>query len=62
MSEIREASTMARYPRGAVLTCTHEDCNCRVVIQEECHCEGVNEDSIYRCACGAELVPVPEAK
>jgi hypothetical protein len=23
-----------------VLACSHEHCNCRVLIQEECHCEG----------------------
>jgi metallothionein len=51
---------MANYPKGILLTCTHEHCNCRVLIQEECHCEGVTDESIYRCVCGAELVPVKD--
>jgi metallothionein len=51
---------MAANTKGTVLTCTHPDCHCRVLIQEECHCPGVGEASSYRCACGAELVPVSE--
>lgn len=51
---------MGAYETGAVLTCTHEACQCRVVIVDECHCEGVGEDSTYRCACGAPLVRVHE--
>ena len=51
---------MTQYSKGTVLTCTHEHCNCRVLVQEECHCDGVTEDSLYRCACGAELVPVTD--
>ena len=50
-----------RYTKGTVMTCTHEHCNCRVLIQEECHCEGVTDRSIYRCACGAELIPVEQS-
>ncbi len=49
---------MPTYTRGVVLTCTHEECDCRVVIERECTCEGVTEDSVYTCACGAPLVPV----
>ncbi len=49
---------VASYPEGTVLTCSHEDCNCRVVIQAECHCPGAQGPSTYRCACGAELIPV----
>jgi hypothetical protein len=49
---------MSKYPAGTVLTCTHEHCDCRVLIQSECHCEGVDDRSSYTCACGAELVPV----
>lgn len=49
---------MPRYTEGTVLTCTHEDCNCRVRIEAECHCPGVTSDSQYVCACGAPLVPV----
>jgi hypothetical protein len=52
--------TVANYAKGIVLTCSHEHCNCRVLIQEECHCEGVTDESIYRCVCGAELVPVKD--
>lgn len=48
---------MTRYAQGAELTCTHEDCNCRVLIEAECHCPGVTSDSQYVCACGAPLVP-----
>ncbi len=51
---------MANHAKGTVLTCTHEDCNCRVLIQAECHCPGVTDESSYRCACGAELVPVTQ--
>lgn len=51
---------MSEYTKGAILTCTHEHCNCRVVIVEECHCEGVTEESKYLCACGAPLVRAPE--
>lgn len=49
---------MARYAEGTVLTCTHEDCACRVLIQTECHCPGAADGTPYRCACGAEMVPV----
>jgi hypothetical protein len=51
---------MATYTEGTVLTCTHEGCKCRVLIQAECHCEGATSESAYRCACGAELVPVQD--
>jgi metallothionein len=53
----KEKTAMTKYAEGTVLTCTHEDCNCRVLIQAECHCPGVTDESAYRCACGAELVP-----
>lgn len=49
---------MARYSAGDVLTCTHKECNCRVVIVDECHCEGVSDESMYFCACGGPLIPV----
>ena len=48
------------YPAGTLLTCTHEQCDCRVLIQQACDCEGA-DSSNYTCACGAELVPVTEA-
>lgn len=50
---------MANYHAGMVLTCTHEHCNCRVVIVDECHCGGVTSESSYLCACGAPLVEAP---
>lgn len=49
---------MAAVTKGTVLTCAHEGCNCRVLIQEECHCREVDAASGYRCACGAPLVPL----
>jgi metallothionein len=45
------------YEGGTVLTCEHEGCGCRVLVQEPCHCEGA-EGANYTCACGARLVPV----
>jgi hypothetical protein len=48
---------MATYESGTLLTCTHEGCGCRVLIQESCHCEGA-ENTNYTWACGAKLVPV----
>ncbi len=51
---------MAKNAAGTVLTCAHEDCNCRVLIQAECHCPAVTDESSYRCACGAELIPVTQ--
>jgi len=29
---------MTKYTEGTVLTCTHEECNCRVLVQAECYC------------------------
>ena len=49
---------MTKYAKGTMLTCTHQECGCRVLIQAECHCPEVTDESSYRCACGAELVPV----
>jgi metallothionein len=48
---------MINYTEGTVLTCTHEECSCRILIQTECHCPEVTDESTYRCVCGAELVP-----
>jgi hypothetical protein len=47
---------MTEYPQGTVLTCTHDDCPCRIRIETECHCESAGEP--YRCTCGAAMVPV----
>ena len=49
---------MAVVAEGTVLTCAHDGCGCRVLIQSECHCEG--SDQFYTCACGTEMVPVSE--
>jgi hypothetical protein len=49
---------MTEYPPGTVLTCTHEDCPCRVRIESECHCQSAGEP--YRCTCGAPMVAVLE--
>ena len=49
--------TMSKYAGGTILTCTHEDCNCRVLIQAERHCPEVTDESTHRCSCGAEPVP-----
>ena len=53
----QEVSMMTSYPRGTILTCTHTDCNCRVLIQEECRCTGAVGPSTYQRTCGAELIP-----
>lgn len=47
------------YATGTLLTCEHEGCGCRVLIQEPCNCEGADNTN-YTCACGAKLVPVSE--
>lgn len=47
---------MARYEKGTLLTCRHEDCGCRVRIESECHCPGAGQP--YQCTCGDELVAV----
>ena len=49
---------MPEYSKGTVLTCTHDDCSCRVVIEAECHCKDAASTSTYMCACGTPLVPV----
>jgi hypothetical protein len=53
---------MTNYTEGTVLTCTHQECSCRILIQTECHCPEVTDESTYRCVCGAELVPVEAAE
>ena len=50
---------MAQLTKGTVLTCAHEGCDCRIRIDEECHCP--SGDGTYMCACGAPLVEVSEA-
>lgn len=50
-----EGDVMSTYPAGTALTCNCGDCNCRIVIENECHCANAGE--AYRCTCGCELVP-----
>jgi hypothetical protein len=47
----------ATYATGTLLTCEHEHCGCRVLIQEQCNCDGA-DNANYTCACGAKLIPV----
>ena len=47
---------MIQYAEGTVLTCTHEDCPCRVRVETACHCPTAGEP--YRCTCGAPMVEV----
>lgn len=47
-----------QYSKGTLLTCEHEACNCRVRIEEECHCPSGGQP--YTCACGAPLVEASE--
>ena len=49
---------MGSYQPGALLTCMHEDCGCRIRVEAECHCPASGE--AYRCTCGAEMVAVDE--
>jgi hypothetical protein len=52
---------MPEYTKGTVLTCAHDDCNCRVVIEAECHCKDATSTSTYMCACGTPLLPVEKS-
>ena len=45
------------YQTGTLLTCEHENCGCRVLIQEPCNCPGA-DNANYTCACGGKLIPV----
>ena len=47
---------MRSYQPGAVLTCSHGDCGCRIRVEVECDCP--NAGDAYRCTCGAEMVAV----
>jgi len=47
---------MTKYTEGTVLTCTHQECDCRVLVQVQCHCPEVTDESTYQCVCGTELV------
>jgi hypothetical protein len=41
---------------GSTLTCTNDDCPCRIVVQTPCP-----HGDDYTCACGHSLVPVEDA-
>jgi len=45
------------YAEGTVLTCTHEQCGCRILVETACHCES-EATATYSCACGAPMVVV----
>lgn len=49
-------TTMTDYAKGSVLTCGHDGCGCRVLVEVECHC--ADGSHAYRCTCGEELVAV----
>jgi metallothionein len=50
---------MGSYPSGALLTCIHDDCGCRVRVEVECSCPGAAD--AYRCTCGAEMLKLDNA-
>jgi hypothetical protein len=50
---------MGSYPPGALLTCTHDNCGCRVRVEVECACPDAGNP--YRCTCGTEMVTVQDA-
>ena len=54
-----EEAGMTFFQKGTVLTCAHEECGCRVRIEEECHCP--SGDQSYTCACGTPMVVMEEA-
>jgi hypothetical protein len=47
---------MANLSDGTVLTCNHEDCNCRVRIESQCTCTAAGAS--YMCTCGTPMVEV----
>ena len=49
---------MTIYSRGTVLTCTHDDCGCRIRVESECHCADAGK--AYQCTCGAPMVEVSD--
>ena len=50
---------MTSYPAGTVLTCTHDDCLCRIRVETECDCPDAG--AAYTCTCGAPMVEVADA-
>jgi metallothionein len=49
---------MGSYQSGQLLTCTHDDCGCRMRVEVQCDCPDAG--NAYRCTCGAEMVAVDE--
>ena len=47
----------ADFPEGTVLTCGHEGCGCRVVVQHACECVSA-PGAPYTCSCGSPMVIV----
>lgn len=50
---------MAIYAQGTVLTCSHGDCGCRVLVESECHCDNAGDP--YVCTCGAPMVELADS-
>jgi metallothionein len=49
---------MANLSEGTVLTCVHEDCDCRIRIESKCTC--ADAGASYVCTCGAPMVEVTD--
>ncbi|MGB9304120.1 MAG: metallothionein [Mycobacterium sp.] len=49
---------MKHYEQGTLLTCTHEDCGCRLRVEVECECPDAGKP--YSCTCGTEMVAVED--
>jgi len=49
--------TAAEFVKGTVLTCTHEDCECRLLVQQACNCKS-EVGATYTCSCGTPMVVV----
>ena len=47
---------MATVEKGTALTCGHESCGCRVLIDEVCTCPGGSDH--YTCICGSPMAAV----
>ena len=53
---IHEEGKKMSNEAGALLSCGHDGCGCRVRIEVACHCSGT--DQAYICKCGDEMVEV----
>ena len=49
---------MGSYQPGALITCSHDDCGCRIRVEVECYCPDAG--GAYRCTCGAEMIEVSD--